>query len=158
MDVAFDSVTQRWTGTWSLCEKAGPVVLNRPHQADGIRPSPFVGDWDGNSAVANASFPSILHIRQSYDGNMTAWLDRSSPGLPETTVQIRVVSTTENGIALVDSNSFNSSSYKGTLSDDGKTLVGQWSLDAVFQGVSSIAASPPVPYIYHRVDQPANRN
>src|SRR6185503_4838466 len=113
---------QRWTGTWSLCEKAGPVVLHRPHPEDGMRPSPFVGDWDGNSAVANASLPSILHIRQSFDGSMTAWRNLSTSGTQETAVQIRVTSTTENGIVLVDSNNFNSSSYMGTLSEDGKTV------------------------------------
>jgi hypothetical protein len=163
MDVVFDSVTQRWTGIWSLCEKEGAVVLNRPHPANEIRLNPFVGDWDGHS-VSGANgplLPAILHIRQSFDENMTAWLSRSISGSSDTTVQIRVVSTTGNGIELVESNGFNSSSYNGTLSVDGKTVAGQWSVDAIFQGVSSSdgpTTPAPVPYIYSRVDQPANRN
>jgi len=92
---------------------------------------------------------------------MAAWLSRSSPGSADTTRQIRVVvSTTESGIDLVESNDFNSSSYKGTLSNDGKNVAGQWNVDAIYQGVSSTDGTtpPPVPYIYPRIDQPANRN
>ena len=139
LDLKFDPAAQRWTGLWSLCGKTEDVILDRPRPREGVAPNPLVGDWDGYSAPT-ASFrsaPGTLHIRQGYDGGLTAWLDRTfsryDPRLQLAGIDqrngehLRVLSATQGAIVLATVNSIGVSyQYEGMLSGDGKSIVGEW--------------------------------
>jgi hypothetical protein len=75
LDVIFSFSSHEWSGAWSRARQISNVVLKRPEPKPGITPNPFVGDWmtvSSNFYMASGS----LHIRQSSDGNLSAWLDR----------------------------------------------------------------------------------
>jgi len=138
LDLKFDPAVQRWVGFWSLCGKTEDVILDRPRPREGVAPNPLVGDWDGYSAPT-ASFrsaPGTLHIRQGYDGGLTAWLDRTfsryDPRLQLAGIDqrngehLRVLSATQGAIVLATVNSIGVSyQYEGMLSGDGKSIVGE---------------------------------
>lgn len=120
LDVSFNPAVERWTGSWSFCEQSSPAVLERPHPADGVRPNAFVGDWEGSP------YPT-LHIRQSYDGHLAAWLDRDLGSDRRKGEQLRVLSATQAVIVLEPVNSWGTHySYEGKLSEDGKKIAGEW--------------------------------
>jgi len=105
------------------------LILDRPRPREGVAPNPLVGDWDGYSAPT-ASFrsaPGTLHIRQGYDGGLTAWLDRTfsryDPRLQLAGIDqrngehLRVLSATQGAIVLATVNSIGVSyQYEGMLS------------------------------------------
>jgi len=123
LDVRFDQARQRWTGSFSLCDKPQDTVLDRPRAQEGPH-SAFVGDWQD-------SVTGMLHIRQDYDGGLIAWIDRTASGLIHADqwngVQLYVMSATQSAIVL---EAFNSSGahyrYVGNLSGDSKQMSGQW--------------------------------
>ncbi len=123
LDVGFDQARQRWTGSFSLCDRPSDVVLDRPRAQEGPH-SAFVGDWQD-------SVTGTLHIRQDYDGGLSAWLDSTSSGLIPTDqwngVQLYVTSATRSTIVLETVNSSGAHyRYLGNLSGDGKQMSGQW--------------------------------
>ena len=139
LDLRFDPAALRWTGFWSLCDKSQDVILDRPRPREGVTPNPFVGDWEGYT-LPTASFRSALgtlHVRQGYDGSLTAWLNRTLSGFdPRLQLaridqrngeQLRVLSATQGAVVLATVNSIGVSyQYEGTLSGDGKSIVGEW--------------------------------
>jgi hypothetical protein len=163
LDITFDPASQRWTGYWSLCDKSQPVVLKRPHQAAGIHPSMFVGDWEGypDPTARFRSAPGTLHIRQGYDETLIAWIDRTLSGYDpraqathidqRNAEQLKVLSATPRAVVLETVNAFGANyRYEGTLSGDGKQMSGQWHGD----GGGTLNA----PTLYRLLDQSTDRN
>jgi hypothetical protein len=158
LTVRFDPAADRWVGAWSLCDPSQQIVLQRPHAAQGMPSSPFVGDWEGRSVMGERPphAPGTLHIAQSSDGALTAWLDRSIAGFnPRTqTTQtdqrngewLNVVSASENTIVLQTTNPMGAlHRYEGTLSSDGKSLAGAW------PSVAGSGGSLNAPAVFQRV-------
>jgi len=111
-------------------------VLKRPEPDSGRTPSVFVGDWSGDSSKPYLA-PGILHIRQSADGVLSAWLDRTISGFDPGRRSIHneqrngesfsVNSVTASGFLLERSGFAGVPSYySGALSEDRRVLTGTW--------------------------------
>jgi hypothetical protein len=154
LDVTFDPIAMHWTGSWSLCDKSLEVVLERPRPGEGVHPSAFVGDWEGypDPAASFRGAPGTLHIRQGYDGGLTAWLDRTFQTDQRNGEQLRVLSVTPSAIVLRTVNASGANyRYEGTLSGDGnKKMGGGWHGD----GGGALNA----PTLYRLLDQSVGRN
>jgi hypothetical protein len=127
LDVTFSSGSHEWSGTWCRPRQTANVVLRRPEAKPGITPNRFVGDWmtaSNNFYVASGS----LHIRQSSDGNFSAWLDRViASGDRRNGEFLQVHSATASGLDLErPGDTAPSYRYRGSLSGDGKRLTGDW--------------------------------
>jgi hypothetical protein len=159
LDVRFDPTARHWTGSWSLCDKS----LERPRPGEGVHPSAFVGDWEGypDPTARFRGAPGTLHIRQGYDGTLTAWLDRTlsayDPRAQATHIDQRngerlsVLSATQSAIVLGTVSALGENyRYEGTLSGDGKQMGGQWHGD----GGGTLNA----PTLYRLLDQSIGRN
>jgi hypothetical protein len=124
LDVRFDPTAGHWTGSWSFCDKSLEVVLDRPRPGEGVHPSAFVGDWEGYSDPTTRfrGVPGTLHIRQGYDGGLTAWLDRTIQTDQRNGERLSVLSATQSAIVLGTVSAWGANyRYEGTLSGDGKT-------------------------------------
>jgi hypothetical protein len=89
LDITFSPTSHQWSGTWSHAHQISPVVLKRPEPDSGRIPSVFVGDWSGDSSKPYLA-PGSLHIRQSADGLLSAWLDRTISGFDPARRSIQV--------------------------------------------------------------------
>jgi hypothetical protein len=137
LDITLSPTAHVWTGTWSRSGQAFNVVLERPHPNTGVTPNVFVGDWEGEVNPPSHTAPGSIHIRESRDGVLSAWLDRTISGMdPKTrSVQsdqrngelLQVNSVTESGLNL-ETNSVTSPAYqyRGSLSEDSQVLTGNW--------------------------------
>jgi hypothetical protein len=136
LDITFSPTSHQWSGTWSHAHQISPVVLKRPEPDSGLKPSVFIGDWSGDSSKPYLA-PGSLHIRQSADGVLSAWLDRTISGFDPGTRSIhnerrngeflRVYSVTASGFLLEKSGGAGvPSHYSGTLSEDRQLLTGTW--------------------------------
>lgn len=163
LDVRFDAAAVRWTGLFSLCDKSQPSILSRPLPREGVHPSIFVGNWKGfpDPNARFGSAPGTLLIRQSYDGRLTAWLDRTLSGYDPRTQSTRgdqrngewlvPLSFTENTIVLETTNSVGMRyRYEGMLSGDGKNISGQW--------LGGRGGTLNAPTLYRRVEQAVGSN
>lgn len=140
LDITFSPTERVWTGTWSRFGQACHVVLERPNPNAGITVSAFLGDWesepDPNSEFHAAS--GSLHIRESSDGVLSAWLDRTISFMDARTRSVhsnqrngeplRVNSVTDSGIILETNYSAMGPDYqyRGNLSQDRRALTGIW--------------------------------
>ena len=122
-----------------------------------------MGDWEGypDPTAEFRGAPGTLHIRQGYDGTLTAWLDRTlsgyDPRAQATHIDQRngerlsVLSATQSAIVLVTVSALGANyRYEGTLSGDGKKMGGQWHGD----GGGTLNA----PTLYRLLDQSIGRN
>jgi hypothetical protein len=136
LDITFSPTAHQWSGTWSHAHQISTVVLKRPEPDSGRTPSVFVGDWSGDSSKPYLA-PGSLHIRQSADGLLSAWLDRTISGFDPAKRSIhndqrngeflRVYSVTPSGFLLERSGGPSvPSHYSGTLSEDRQVLTGTW--------------------------------
>jgi hypothetical protein len=153
LDVRFDPTARHWSGSWSLCDKSPEVVLDRPHPAEGVTPSAFVGDWEGypDPTARFRGAPGTLHIRQGYDGGLTAWLDRTIQTDQRNGERLSVLSVTQSAIVLGTASDWGAKHrYEGTLSGDGKQMGGQWHSDG--GGILN------APTLYRLLDQSIGRN
>jgi hypothetical protein len=164
MDLNFDSLAQRWRGTWSLCKSVdGEVTLLRPHPASGSSIAPIVGDWD---SIPNRKIemPGRLHATQSVDGKIWAWLDLVSRSqdfrthtvtVQESSMQLKfdsvasgnAVLTTMDGIGPVYS-------LEPSIDSTGQRLSGEWRNTAPgSMGISSASGQSffAGPTLYQRV-------
>lgn len=136
LDVTFSPSEKIWTGIWSRDGQSFHVVLERPNTNGLLKPSGFVGDWEGESSIAGET--SSLHIRVSQDGILSAWLDRTTrymnPGTK--TMQgeqrdgelLHVYAIPGEGVTLETDNSAGvPSHYRATLSEDQQVITGSWS-------------------------------
>jgi hypothetical protein len=129
LDATFSAAEQRWTGTWSRVGEPAPVVLERPHLGEGAAASAFVGDWEGQADPNERGATSgTLHVRQSRDGALTAWLDRGvGRGLDQRNGEPLTITTDQTAIKLdLDTVVCCAAPFNGVLSDDHQTITGVW--------------------------------
>jgi hypothetical protein len=136
LDVTFSSDTEGWTGTLSRSGASLNVVLGQPSPAAGVTRNPFVGDWLGTSSSGDP-VTGDLHIRESSDGALSAWLN-TKVSFPDTTRQsvdggqtlgewLGVDSANDTRIRFEPSNDAAPFfQYTGDLSAQGRTLTGSW--------------------------------
>jgi hypothetical protein len=132
LTATFDADTVRWTGEWVIDGDRRQVVLQRPRAAKGVSLNSLCGVWEALPEPAPA--PSIrIHIVQSSDGVLTAWMD-SGVAIREDTQSrhfgrsIRVISADPKSIVLQNEAPAyqNLGRFSGVLSSDGNALTGQW--------------------------------
>lgn len=139
LDITFLPASNKWSGTWSRSGQNLHVVLTRPEPNRGVRPSAFVGDWIGeyvpNTRVHLA--PGSLHIRESLDGVLSVWLDRTISGTDPKTRSIhkdqrngewlKVSSATDTELIVDTTNpTAGPSQFRVSLSEDHQVLTGIW--------------------------------
>jgi hypothetical protein len=129
LDVTFATAARDWTGALSRSGKVRHVVFERPRPNAAV-PTVFVGDWasepNPNSGLPPAS--GSLHIRESSDGVLSAWLDQVFGQKGERDGELlRVVSAT--GSSLILGTTFTDGplfQYRGMLFEGGHLLTGNW--------------------------------
>jgi hypothetical protein len=139
LDITFSPTSNEWSGTWSRSGQNSQVVLKRPEPNPGVTSTVFVGDWAGESAPNSPHYfvPGSLHIRESLDGVLSAWLDRTISGMDPKTRSIhndqrngewlKVNSATDTGLILDTTNPMGPhSQFRGSLSEDHQVLTGTW--------------------------------
>lgn len=132
LTATFDPDTLRWTGEWVLDGVRRQVVLQRPRPANDVSLKSLCGVWEGLPEAAPA--PSIrIHIVQSSDGVLTAWMNSSVFITDRTKSQrfgqsMEVVSADPNRMVLQNEapNYQTLGRFTGALSSDGNTMAGQW--------------------------------
>lgn len=135
LDISFSSREEIWTGTWSRSGQPSNVMLKRPGTSGALTPSGFVGDWKGEADTFVDS--GSLHIRESRDGMLSAWLDRTTSGTDPRTNTIlsdqrngeflQVYSIPGRGLILETSNAGAPAyHYRGKLSEDRQVITGSW--------------------------------
>jgi hypothetical protein len=135
LDITFSPASHEWSGTWSRPGQNLHVVLKRPAPNPGDTPNVLVGDWIGESP--SLFLPGSLHIRESLDGVLSAWLDRTLSGIDPKTRSIhndqrngewlKVSSAAATGLILDTTNVMGPpSQFRGSLSEDHQVLIGAW--------------------------------
>jgi hypothetical protein len=115
------------------------VILERPRSAKGSTPNPLCGDWgkvsDTTEPQGAPTTSVIIHILQSQDGALTAWMDTESVIIPQ-----RYESKWFGGPMKVESADWGNvilqselgvyqnarDRFAGAFSADGNTLTGTW--------------------------------
>lgn len=130
LDVTFSPKARTWTGSISRDGRMRPIVFSRPHPRDAQALNAFVGDWTGEGAPIPHFAPTRLHISESSDGVLSAWLDRTFDFDQRDGELLRVISAM-NSELVVETNNPGGLTYRfrGRLSDDGQSLTGQWKSD-----------------------------
>jgi hypothetical protein len=149
LDLAFDSAAGRWTGAWSLCNRPGGAVLERPRQSPGSQPHAVVGKWEGSLAGLAPLTSGTLQIYQSSDGKMAGVVHLIDARSRQYFYEAIVESPTTGSIVLKTTIGHK---YEGTLSDDGQSLNGKWINDGA-GGVMSVGGPAPTlgaPSLYRR--------
>jgi hypothetical protein len=139
LDVIFSPTTREWTGTWYRDGQSLPVLLQRPNPSAGIIRSDLVADWESeqDSTARYQNAAGSLHIRESSDGMLSAWLDRTMSGMDPRTQS--VLKDQRNG-ELLDVTFANEDTlalettftagltyrYQASLSKDRQVLTGVW--------------------------------
>jgi hypothetical protein len=114
LDVTFDSVSNRWTGVWVLDGASKAVVLERPT----CQSHPLCGTWEGEGLWRFVR----VHLVQSTDGILTAWMDRGQ----RHGEHLRVVSSEPSSLEVQTTNPGGFTiRFKGRLLD-ASTLEGNW--------------------------------
>jgi hypothetical protein len=135
LDITFSAASREWTGTWSRSGQSSNVVLKRPAPNPGVTPNVFVGDWIGESPPH--FLPGSLHIRQSRDGALCAWSNRTTSAIDPKSgsihnnesngVWLKVSSATDARLVLDTTNAMGPpSQFRGTLSEVQQVLTGTW--------------------------------
>jgi hypothetical protein len=128
LDVTFDAARRRWSGTWPLDGDTHGVVLERPRSADGSKSCPVCGDWEGVPEPARFAAHTVLHVVQSSDGPLTAWIDRMIAIMDQRHGELLEVLSSDPAnvtFALVSSGG-PAIRFNGKLSADGLKLSGRW--------------------------------
>jgi hypothetical protein len=144
IDVMFEPGKQRWTGTWTRDGRSQDVVLERPHANPGALSNVILGDWEGlPDPVGPGHAPTRLHIYESADGALTAWMDRNIVLIDQRRGELLQVTASENRGITLDTTSAGGMRYRfrGTVSADGSTLVGAWQRNGTGGGTLNAATS-----------------
>jgi hypothetical protein len=138
LTAAFDQDATRWTGTWSLNGQTRQVVLERPYPAKDVTLNPLCGEWEALPAVTPSDpFTSMrIHLVQSSDGAVTAWMDTGSVIIAQRLEDhrygrsLKVVSADRMSVIMQNQSTGNFqvrfNLFSGVLSDDGNTITGSW--------------------------------
>ena len=132
LTATFDPDGVRWTGEWIIDGNKREVVLQRPHPPKGVVLNRLCGDWEG--VLEPPPTPSVrIHIAQSGDGALTAWMDIRRFIMERYHSQLygrsmEVVSADPKSIVLQNEAPTAQflSRFTGVLSSDGNTITGQW--------------------------------
>lgn len=133
LTATFDQDAARWTGEWVLDGQTRQVVLQRPHAAKGVSLNSLCGDWEGLPEATPA--PSIrIHIVQSWDGALTAWMDSLRVVIAQRYESqrygrsLKVISADPMSVILQnEAPNFQAlGRFSGLLSHDGNTITGHW--------------------------------
>lgn len=129
-DVMFEPERRRWIGTLTRQGQAREVVLERPRPAPGISPHPLTGDWtaeqDPNETLKQGG---SIHIAQSYDGRVNAWMNRSLAPFDDQRYGELLEISTEDGEVRLRLTQYLTApplEYRGTVSPDGSRMTGDW--------------------------------
>ena len=128
-DVRFEPERRRWIGTLTRQGQAREVVLERPRPAPGISPHPLTGDWtaeqDPNETLKQGG---TIHIAQSYDGRVNAWMNRFLAPFDERRYGERLQVSTQNEEVRLSLQYLTGPAleYRGTVSRDGSRMTGEW--------------------------------
>jgi hypothetical protein len=127
LDVAFDADRLRWSGTFTIDGEARSVLLERPRPPAGSGSCPVCGDWERVPESTPFSTPTWLHIMQSSDGALTAWMDRILGVVDQRHGEpLEVLSADSSQVTLALVSAGSNARFNGRLSDDGSTLSGRW--------------------------------
>jgi hypothetical protein len=142
IDVRFDPGKQRWTGTWTRGGQLEEIILERPHRGPDAPANPLVGEWEGLPA-APLRAPTRLHIYESRDGVLTAWLDRIIAPIDQRHGELLQVTASERQTIILSTTPPAGMRYtfRGALSADGSTLAGTWQSEAGAGGTLNAAAT-----------------
>ncbi len=124
----FDQDADRWSGSWSIDGQTNDIALGRPHPAAGATVNRLCGDWEG-LVDARGLASTRLHIVQSSDGAVVAWMDRVHAviGLEHYGESLRVLSADPSRIVLeLESPIGPQYRFNGVLSPDGTSITGNW--------------------------------
>ena len=130
-DVTFEPERRRWIGTLTRAGQTRKVVLERPRPGRGVSPHPLAGDWtaeqdpDENTLKQGGS----LHIAQSDDGRVNAWMNRLLAPFDERRYGELLDVSTENGEVRLRLTQYQTGlpiEYRGTVSPDGSRMTGAW--------------------------------
>jgi hypothetical protein len=130
LDVRFQPEMDRWTGTWWLDGETRNVVLEPPSPAPGSQVSALRGDWE---SVPDQTQPRIafttIHIAQSSDGALTAWMDQTEAGTDQRHLGrlLRIISADPSNVVMEeDTGVCCPGRFAGVVSGDGSSLSGRW--------------------------------
>jgi hypothetical protein len=129
LTATFDQDAARWTGKWLSDGQTREVVLERPHPAKGVMLNRLCGEWDGLPDAPKGSPFVRIHIVQSSDGALAAWMDALSVVQDQSYgVSLKVISADPMSIILQNesSNSQVLGRFTGVLSTDGNNIAGHW--------------------------------
>ncbi len=139
LDITFSPIPNKWSGAWSRSGQSFNVALKRPAPNPGVTPRVFVGDWVSAAGPNSPNYFASggLHVRESLDGVLSAWLDRTISGMDQKTRLIhneqrsgewlKVNSATDSSLILDTLNWFGPpSQFRGSLSEDRQVLTGTW--------------------------------
>jgi hypothetical protein len=129
-DVTFDPGRRRWNGTLTRAGQTRQVGLERPRPGPGVSIHPLAGDWaaeqDPTEILKQAG---SLHVSQSYDGTVNAWLNRLLAPFDEQRYGELLDVSTENGEVRLRLTQYLTGpplEYRGTVSPDGSRITGGW--------------------------------
>jgi hypothetical protein len=129
LDLTFDADARRWTGTWSHEGQSRVVTLERPRPSINVAPNPWRGSWEG-VPDASGKAQTRVHIDQSSDGTLSAWMDRDFGFYQNHGELLAVVSLEGDTITLSTTNPGGRRyTFLGRLSADGLRLSGSWDGD-----------------------------
>lgn len=144
IDVRFDPGKQRWTGTWTRGGQSQDIILERPHRRPDATANPLVADWEGlPDSGAPWRAATRLHISESGDGVLTAWLDRIIAPIDQRHGELLQVATSESRTIILSTTAPGGMRYRfrGALSADGSTLTGTWQSETGTGGTLNAATS-----------------
>ena len=132
LTATFDPDGVRWTGEWIVDGQRREVVLERPHPAKGVSPNSLCGDWEVLLEAPPAQSVRI-HIAQSWDGALNAWMDTRRVLTERYESQrygrsMEVISSNPKSIVLQNEAPTYQAlgRFTGVLSGDGNIITGQW--------------------------------
>jgi len=140
----FDPGKQRWTGTWTRGGQVEDIILERPHPAPDATANALLGDWEGlPDSVDPWKAVTRLHISESTDGVLTAWLDRIIAPIDQRHGELLQVSAIESRAISLSTTPPAGMRYtfRGALSADGSTLTGTWQSETEHGGTLNAATS-----------------
>ena len=156
IDVVFDAARSRWTGTWSRDGRTAEVALERPHRPRGATANEFCGAWDeidddrpqlpGHPQPLNR-----LHVAESSDRQLTAWMDRPVVlGGRQYGERFRVITAASRRLEIEWVHAAGPSvRFAAQLSGDDTTLLGSW-----IRGVNGRVGLSAPTTSYRRVQPP----
>jgi hypothetical protein len=127
LTATFDADAARWTGKWLLGGQTRDVVLERPRSATGSSQNPLCGDWEGVPETPRGFGSTTLHIVQSLDGTLRAWMDRTIAPIDQRAESLRIDSADPSNLILaLESPTGLPRRFTGVLSSDGNSITGRW--------------------------------